>query len=84
MADAQGETKEDQQPRTKDGRAQVLLTRELNSSLTIMNGRTQLLRRRLRRGGDRARLEADLEAIETELVRLTTLVERINRGGAGS
>jgi hypothetical protein len=31
-----------------------------------------------------ARLETDLEAIETEFARLTTIVERINRGNAGS
>lgn len=49
-----------------------------------MKGRTQLLRRRLRQGVDVARLETDLEAIETELARLTTIVERINRGNAGS
>jgi hypothetical protein len=83
MADAQGKTKEDQDARTEDGHGQVLLTRELTSALTVMKGRTQLLRRRLRQGGDTARLEADLEAIEAELARLTTIVERINRGGTG-
>jgi hypothetical protein len=42
-----------------------------------------LLRRRLRQGGDTARLDADLEAIETELARLATIVERINREDGG-
>ena len=68
---------------TEDGHAQVLLTRELNSPLTAMKGRIQLLRRRRRQGGDTARLEADLAAIETELARLTAIVGRINRGDGG-
>jgi signal transduction histidine kinase len=83
MADTQSET-EDHEARTEDERAQGLLTRELNSALTVIKGRTQLLRRRLRQGDDTARLETDLEAIERELARLTTIVQRINRGGAGS
>ena len=83
MADAQGETKEAQDARTEDGHEQVLLARELTSALTVLKGRTQLLRRRLRQGGDTARLETDLTAIETELVRLTTIVERITRGEGG-
>ena len=49
-----------------------------------MKGRIQLLRRRRRKGDDTARLETDLEAIETELTRLTTIVERINGGDTGS
>ena len=48
-----------------------------------MKGRIQLLRRRRRQGGDTARLEADLAAIETELARLTAIVGRINRGDGG-
>jgi len=70
--------------RTENGREQVLLTRELTSALTVMKGRIQLLLRRLRQGGDTAQLEADLTAIETELARLTTMVERITRGDGGS
>jgi signal transduction histidine kinase len=65
--------------RTEDGHGQILLTRELTSALTVLKGRIQLLRRRLQ-GDDTARLKADLEAIETELARLTTIVEKINRG----
>ena len=84
MADAQGKTEGEQDARPEDGREQDLLTRELTSAFTVMKGRTQLLRRRLRQGGDVARLETDLEAIETELARLTTFVDRINRGGTGS
>jgi hypothetical protein len=84
MNNAQGEAKDDHGARTEDGHGQILLTRELTSALTVLKGRTQLLRRRLRQSDDTARLEADLEAIETELSRLTTIVERINRGsGSG-
>ena len=84
MRKAPGEATDDQGAHTDDGHAQVLLTRELNSALTVLKGRPQLLRRRLRQGGDTARLETDLAAIETELARLTTIVERINRGRTGS
>ena len=84
MSNAPGEATDDRDTRPEDGLAPVLLTRELNSALTVLKGRTQLLRRRLRQGGDTAHLETDLAAIETELARLTTIVERINRGGTGS
>jgi hypothetical protein len=84
MNNAPGEAKDERDTGPADGRAPVLLPRELTSALTVLKGRTQLLRRRLRQGGDTARLETDLEVIETELARLTTIVERINRGGAGS
>ena len=83
MAGAQGKAKETQDAHAEDGREQVLLTRELSSALTVMKGRTQLLRRRLRQGGDTARLEPDLNAIEMELARLTAIVEQINRGDDG-
>jgi hypothetical protein len=79
MANAQGTAKDDREARTEDGHGPVPLTRELSSALTILNGRTQLLGRRLRQGGDTARLETDLEAIETELARLTPIVEWINQ-----
>ena len=83
MGKTQGEAADDRATRPEDGHAPALLTRELTSALTVLKGRTQVLRRRLRQGGDTARLETDLEAIETELTRLTTIVERITPGGAG-
>ena len=84
MKDTQGEATDDQVAPREDGHGQILLTRELSSALTVMKGRTQLLRRRLRQGGDTSRLESDLEAIETELARLMTIVERMNPGnGSG-
>jgi hypothetical protein len=79
MVDAQSEAKEDQDARSEDGHAWILLTQDLSSALTVMKGRMQLLRRRLHQGGDAARLETDLNAIETELARLMTTVERVNR-----
>ena len=83
MVDAQGKAKDAHDAHPADGHAQVLLSRELTSALTVMKGRIQLLRRRLRQGGDTARLEADLNAIEAELARLTKTVERISRGDNG-
>jgi hypothetical protein len=84
MRKTPGKATDDQEAHTENGHVQMLLTRELTSALIVMKGRTQLLRRRLRQGDDTAQLEADLEAIETEFARLTTIIERINRGGAGS
>ncbi len=83
MNNAPGEATDDHDIRPADGHVPVPLPRELTSALTVLKGRTQLLRRRLRQGGDTARLETDLEVIETELARLTTIVERITRGDAG-
>jgi hypothetical protein len=83
MSNTEGEAKDDRDARPEKGHVQILLTRKLNSALTVKKGRTQLLRRRLRQG-DTARLEADLEAIGTEPARLTTIVERITPGDAGS
>ena len=80
MAEAQRAANEHQEARTDDGRAWVLLTHDLSSSLTVLKGRVQLLRRRLHQDVDTARLETDLNAIETELTRLTKFLERINRG----
>jgi hypothetical protein len=79
MRKAPGKATDDQAARTEDGHVPVLLTRKLNSSLTVMQGRMQLLRRRLRQGGDTSQLETDLEAIETELARPTTIAERIQQ-----
>ena len=84
MSNAPCEAKDDRATRPEDGHTPVLLPREVPSALSVMKGRTQLLRRRLRQGGDTARLKTDLEVIETELARLTTIVEQINRGSAGS
>jgi hypothetical protein len=84
MSNTEGEAKDDRDARPEKGHVQILLTRELNSALTAKKGRTQLLRRRLRQGDDTACLEADLEAIGTEPARLTTIVERITPGDAGS
>ena len=80
MRKTQGEANDDQVAPTEDGHGQIPLAQELNSALTLMKERTQLLRRRLRQGDDTARLEMDLEAIETELARLMTIVARIERG----
>ena len=80
MGNAYSTVKGDQEARTQDGRAWILLSHELSSALTVMKGRMELLRRRLRQGGDTTQLETDLNAIETELARLTTAIERINRG----
>jgi signal transduction histidine kinase len=64
---------------TEDGRAWGQLGHELSTALTVMKGRIQLLRRRVQRGDEVARLETDLAAIEAELARLTTTVERIHQ-----
>jgi signal transduction histidine kinase len=64
---------------TENGRAWGQLSHELSSALTVMKGRIQLLRRRLQRGDEVAHLETDLAAIEAELTRLTTTVERIHQ-----
>ena len=62
---------------TENGRARVQLSHELNSALTVIKGRIELLRRRLQQGDEVARLETDLAAIEAELARLKTTVERV-------
>jgi L-arabinose isomerase len=84
MRTTQGEATDDYVASLEDGDGQMLLTRELNAALTVMKERTELLRLRLGQGDDTTGLETDLEAIETELARLMTLVEQINRGkGSG-
>jgi signal transduction histidine kinase len=54
------------------------MTHELRIPLTVLTGRVQLLRRRLRQGRDPARLEADLTEIELALVRLAATVDRLD------
>ena len=54
---------------------------ELRTPLTVAVGRVQLLRRRLRRGEDPARLATELEAVEAALVRLVAAVERVDEVG---
>ena len=56
---------------------------ELRTPLCVVVGRVQLLRRRLRRGDDAARVAAELEAIEAALVRLAAAVERADGAGPG-
>ena len=53
----------------------------LRTPLCVVVGRVQLLRRRVRRGEDPARLAAELEAIEAALVRLAAAVERVDDVG---
>ncbi|MCD6057005.1 MAG: hypothetical protein K0Q89_535 [Thermomicrobiales bacterium] len=64
---------------TENGQAWTQLGHELSAALTVMKGRIQLLQRRVQRGDEVARLETDLAAIEAELARLTTTVERIHQ-----
>jgi hypothetical protein len=84
MGDAHDKGEDGHDVRTDDGHVQVLLSRELNSTHIVMKRRIQLLRRRLRQGGDTTRLERDLTASETELAWLTTIFERIPRGNGGN
>ena len=53
---------------------------DLRTPLCVVVGRVQLLRRRLRRGDDPARVAAELETIEAALVRLAAAVERVDTG----
>ena len=64
--------------------AHQLLMHELRGPLTVMTGRVQLRRRRLRRGElDAERAANDLEAIAAALVRLAAAVERADQAGPG-
>lgn len=55
---------------------------DLRGPLTVLTGRVQLLRRRLRRGQpDAERATTDLEAMEAAPVRLAAAVERLERDG---
>ena len=74
--DVRTEAKAEQTPRAKDDQ-EVGLTHELSTALTVLKGRIQLLRRRLRRGDDVARLETELDAIEAEMARLMRTVAKV-------
>jgi two-component system OmpR family sensor kinase len=49
---------------------------DVRTPLSVVVARVQLLRRRLRRGDDPARVAAELEALEAALVRLVATIER--------
>jgi hypothetical protein len=49
---------------------------DVRTPLTAVVARVQLLRRRLRRGDDPARVAAEVEALEAALVRLVAAIER--------
>jgi signal transduction histidine kinase len=57
----------------------AVVMHELRTPLTVLMGRVQLLRRHLRRGEDQVHMDADLEAIEAAIVRLTAAVEQLDR-----
>jgi signal transduction histidine kinase len=57
----------------------VRLAHDLRNPLTVAVARTQLLQRRLRRGDvSPVRAMVDLDEIEAALVRLRTLIERLD------
>ena len=58
MGEAHDKGEDGHDARTDDGHVQVLLSRELNSTHIVMKRRIQLLRRRLRQGGDTTRLKS--------------------------
>ena len=64
--------------RTRHQQEWAVLMHELRTPLTVLMGRVQLLRRHLRRGDDAVHTDADLEAIEAAIVRLTAAVERLD------
>ena len=66
------------QSRTQHQQEWSVLIHELRTPLTVLMGRVQLLRRHLRRGDDPVRMDADLEAIESAIVRLTAAVEQLD------
>jgi signal transduction histidine kinase len=55
---------------------------DVRTPLTAVVARVQLLRRRLRRGDDPARVAAEMEALEAALVRLVAAIERWDDEGA--
>jgi signal transduction histidine kinase len=58
------------------------LAHDLRNPLAVVVGRVQLMRRRLRRGKvEVARIESDLESIESSLARLKALIDRIDNIG---
>jgi signal transduction histidine kinase len=62
-----------------EARAWPIRMHELRTPLTVVLGRTQLARRRLRRGDDPAQIDAEMEALEAALARLVAAVERLDR-----
>jgi succinylarginine dihydrolase len=74
-----GAEQEDPDGSTENGRAWGQLNHELSTDFTVMKVRIQLLRRRVQRGDEVARLETDLVAIEADLARLNTTVEQIHQ-----
>jgi hypothetical protein len=67
-----------------DPEKQLPPTHEFRNALTVVTGRTQVLRRRLRRRAvDLARLDAELEAIEAAVVRLVAAADRLDREAGG-
>lgn len=54
------------------------LMHDLRTPLTVVMGRVQLVRRRLKQGAPPETLASDLEAIEAALIRLAAAVERID------
>ena len=65
--------------RTQHQQEWAVLMHDLRTPLTVLMGRVQLLRRRMRRGDDAVQIDTDLEAIEAAIVRLTATVERLDR-----
>ena len=72
------EARPELQSRTQHQQEWAVLIHELRTPLTVLMGRVQLLRRHLRRGDDPMSMDADLEAIESAIVRLTAAVERLD------
>jgi signal transduction histidine kinase len=71
------------QSRTKLQQEWAVQMHDLRTPLTVLMGRVQLLRRRMRRGDDSVQIDTDLEAIEAAIVRLTAAVERLDRDRRG-
>jgi signal transduction histidine kinase len=71
------------QSRTKHQQEWAVQMHDLRTPLTVLMGRVQLLRRRMRRGDDSVQIDTDLEAIEAAIVRLTAAVERLDRDRRG-
>ena len=67
------------QSRTSHQRELAVLMHELRTPLTVLFGRVQLLLRHVQRGDDVVRIDTDPEAIEAAIVRLTAVVERLDR-----
>jgi signal transduction histidine kinase len=62
-----------------EARAWAIRMHDLRTPLTVVLGRAQLARRRLRRGDDPARVDTELEALEAAVARLVAAVERLDR-----